>query len=258
MGTSGGKAVAAVALAAYAAMAGARPQLRFVTEPFLPYTYEASGRAAGPMVDVLLAACARLQWQCAIEVLPWRRALAMAQRGEVEGIFTVVDSPERRQYFHVSPPVIEARYMLFTRSGSVFVYGGDPQTLAGRVIGAYGPSATALTLEEVIDGVPQARSEIEPDNRTVLRKLSAGRYGAGGLALVNEAVAQQLMRAEGIHNLQSAGFVKEFAYAFGLTRQSVEPQRARDFAATLYELCRTGRTAELLKPYGLPPAACVK
>lgn len=232
--------------------------MRFVTEPFPPYTYATDGRAAGPMVDVLQVACTRLAWRCEIEVLPWRRALGMAQRAEVEGIFTVVDSPERRQYFHVSPPVIEGRYVLFTRAGSGLLYTGDAHVLSGRTVGAYGPSATALTLEALIDGVPRVRSEIEPDNRTVLRKLAAGRYGEDGAALVNEAVAQGLIREDNLTSLQPAGLVKVFGYSFGLNRQNVELGAALALGRTLYELCRNGRTAELLKPYGLPPSPCVK
>lgn len=233
-------------------------EMRFVTEPFPPYTYAADGRAAGPMVDVLQLACARMAWRCDIEVLPWRRALGMAQRAEVEGIFTVVDSPERRQYFHVSPPVIEGRYALFTRAGSGLQYQGDPQVLAGRTLGAYGPSATALTLEALIEGVPRVRSEIEPDNRTVLRKLAAGRYGEDGAVLVNDAVAQLLIREDGLNSLQPAGIVKVFGYSFGLSRQNVELAQSQAFAKVLYELCRSGRTAELLRPYGLPPSPCVR
>lgn len=232
--------------------------MRFVTEPFPPYTYASDGRAAGPMVDVLLTACARLAWRCDIEVLPWRRALGMAQRGEVEGIFTVVDSPERRQYFHVSPPVIEGRYMLFARAGNGLQYTGDAQVLAGRTIGAYGPSATALTLEALVENVPRVRTEIEPDNRTVLRKLAAGRYGEDGLALANEAVAQLLIREDNLNSLQPAGLVKVFGYSFGLSRQNVDLAQAQALAKILYELCRSGRTAELLKPYGLPPSPCLR
>jgi len=257
------KVAAACVLFSLACSSQAQPsvqprEMRFVTEPFPPYTFALDGRAAGPMVDVLQAACGRLAWRCEIEVLPWRRALGMAQRGEVEGIFTVVDSPERRQYFHVSPPIIEGRYTLFARAGNGLQYTGDVQVLAGRVIGAYGPSATALTLEQLVEGVPRVRTEIEPDNRTVLRKLAAGRYGEDGLALANEAVAQQLMRDDGLNSLQTAGLVKVFGYAFGLVRQNVDLAQAQAFAKVLYELCRSGRTAELLKGYTLPPSACVK
>lgn len=80
-------------LLAVAALQAAAAPMRFVTESFPPYTFAIDGRAAGPMVDVLQAACVKLAWSCSIEVLPWRRALFMAQRGEVDGIFTVVDSP---------------------------------------------------------------------------------------------------------------------------------------------------------------------
>lgn len=249
---------ALLALLAAAALQAQARELRFVTEPFPPYTYATDGQAAGPMVDVLQAACARLAWRCVIEVLPWRRALGMAQRHEVEGIFTVVDSPERRQYFHVSPPVIEGRYALFARAGNGLQYSGDAHALAGRIMGAYGPSATALTLEALVEGVPRVRTEIEPDNRTVLRKLAAGRYGEDGLALANEAVAQLLIREDGLNSLQPAGVVKTFGYAFGLSRQNVELAQAQAFARTLQELCRSGRTAELLRPYGLPPSPCLR
>lgn len=235
------------------------PALRFVTEPFPPYTYEAQGAAAGPMVDVLRAACAELQWRCSIEVLPWRRALAMAQRGEAEGIFTIVDTPERRVYFHVTVPVIDARYTLFARAGDDFqLRSGERQPLQGRTIGAYGPSATVLALDELVEGLDGVKTEIETDNLSVLRKLAAGRYGSRGLALVNESVALALMRDNQIAGLQAAGTVKSFAYAFGLSRQRVKRRDFEAFNKALIKLCRGGRSAALIKPYALPASACAK
>lgn len=92
----------------------------------------------------------------------------------------------------------------------------------------------------------------------MLRKLAAGRYGEAGLALANEGVAQQLMREEGIAGLQTIGVVKSFGYAFGLNNERVDAATAATFAKALQELCRSGRTAELLKPYGLSASACVR
>lgn len=239
-----------------AAPAAGASTLRFVTEPFPPYTYEQQGRAAGPMVDVLQALCETLKKRCRIEVLPWRRALAMAQQGEVEGIFTVVDAPERRIYFHVSAPVIDARYTLFGRAGDDFQLGADRRALQGRTLAAYGPSATVLALDELVEGLEGVETLVEPDNRTVLRKLAAGRYGPRGLGLVNEAVALHLIRAENLAGLQAAGTVKQFAYAFGLSRARLSSAEFRAFNKALAELCRSGRTAALLKPYQLPASAC--
>lgn len=257
--TAPGRGLALAVLLALCGGAGAAPApvMRFVTEPFSPYSYEAKGEAAGPMADVLRAVCAELQWRCSIEVLPWRRTLAMAQRGEAEGIFSVVDTPERRAYFHMSAPVVDARYTLFARAGDDFQL-RDNKSLRGRTIGAYGPSNTLLALDELVEGLEDVKTETEADNLTVLRKLSAGRYGSRGLALVNESVALALMRDNQIAGLQAAGSVKSFAYAFGLNRQRVKRRDFEAFNKALIKLCRSGRSAELIKPYALPASACAK
>jgi polar amino acid transport system substrate-binding protein len=253
-----GKRCMAAGLAGLAALAPAA-DFRFVTEPLPPYSYEAEGRAAGPMVDVLLATCARLEWRCSVEILPWRRALRMAQAGEVEGMFSIVTPPyTARPRFHVSPAVVEGRYVLLARSGEALRFDGDAQVLAKRVVGVYGPSGALDALNALIDGVPGARAEVETDNRAVLRKLAIGRYGQAGLALANEGAALHLMREEGIDGLQTIGVVKTFGYAFGLNNQRVDAVTAAAFAKALQELCRSGRTAELLKPHGLSASACVK
>jgi polar amino acid transport system substrate-binding protein len=153
-------------------------------------------------------------------------------------------------------PVIDARYTLFARSGDEFQL-RDRKQLEGRTIAAYGPSATVLALDELIEGL-DVTTQIEADNRTVLRKLAAGRYGEHGLALVNESVALALMRDEQIASLQAAGTVKSFAYAFGLSRKRLGPSQAAQFNKALYELCRSGQSAALIRPYALPASACVR
>lgn len=253
------KSGVALGLLLAAGSAQAQPrEMRFVTEALPPYSYVVDGKPAGPMVDVLQVACTRLGWRCPVEILPWRRALRMAQAGEVPGLFAIVTPPTTRPRFHVSPSVIDARYVLFARAAHALQFSGDARQLARRTLGVYGPSAAEDALKALIADVPDARAEIETDNTTVLRKLVAGRYGDDGLALANDAVAEQLMRDEGIAGLRVAGVVKRFGYAFGLNRERVDAADALAFTKALNDLCRSGRTAELLKPYGLPASECTK
>jgi len=230
--------------------------LHFVTEPFPPYTYAVKDKAAGPMVEVLRAVCEQLKRSCKIEVLPWRRALSLAQRGAVDGIFTILDTPERRAVFHISLPVIDARYSLFAQAGADFRFDGDRQALKGRTIGVYGPSGSSYALDQLVEGVADVSKVLEYDNISVLRKLAAGRYGPQGLVLINEAVGLDLIRSEKLSGLQAAGTVKQFSYAFGLSRARLTTADARQFDAALAALCSSGRTAALLKPYAVPAAAC--
>lgn len=242
--------------------ASAGPSKLFVTEPFPPYTFEQDGEPAGPMVDVLKAVCVELNWSCRIELLPWRRALAMAERGQADGLFTLLDTPQRQSLMRASLPVIDARYSVFARAGQAFSYTGAA-ALAGRQIAVYGPSGSSISLQALLAGQAEAEREpaqlvLEPDNLTVLRKLISGRYGSDGLAFMNENVALWLLREHGLTGLQAAGVAKQFSYSFGLSRQRVSASEFKGFNAALSKLCRSGRTAELIRPYALPASPCAR
>lgn len=134
------------------------PVLHFGTEPFPPYVVERQGRAVGPMVEVLRATCERLAWRCELTLLPWRRALAEAEAGRLDGLFPLLQTPERERLFHFSSPVLNARYALFSRSGQSYRYDG-PASLEGRELGVYGPSGTSAALNELLqDGMRPAKS----------------------------------------------------------------------------------------------------
>lgn len=234
--------------------------MHFVTKPFAPYSHAGpDGRAAGPMVDLLSAACAALDWHCTVELLPWRRAFRMATQGEVDGVFPVVDSPARRQLFRLSPEVVKARYVLLARRGIRGPARAEPwhEAAAGCTIAAYGPSEATASLQDLIAAIPGARSEIELDHQTVLRKLAAGRYGEQGLALVDEAVAHKQRQSLGESgDLRPVGVVKKLVYAFAFAPQRVDMSQTRAFAAAIDGLCRDGRMAAIFKPYGLSAAQC--
>lgn len=228
----------------------------FVTESFPPFTLAQDQRAVGPMADVLREACRRLAWQCRIDVLPWRRALALAEQGKADGIFTVVDIPERRAMFHVSVPVLKAHYALFglKPAGTLRRL---PAELAGREIGVYGPSATSVALQKLVAGRSDIAIRLEPDNLTVLKKLAAGRYGRNGLAMVNRDVAGWLIGNNAIANIGLAGPVSELAYSFGLSRRRVDAAVAGELDRALSDICRGGQTQRIAGSYRLKAADCV-
>lgn len=237
--------------------AGQAAELKFVTEPLPPYSYEAPGsnRGAGPVADVILAVCARIATACTIEVLPWRRALAMAEIGEVDGIFCFLRTPEREKKFFISEMIIDGAYSLFALDASPFKY-TQPKDLDGYTIGAYGPSGTAATLEEVLKSSTSGRAEIDVDNITVLKKLAGGRYGEGGkgLALLNRDVGVYLMKSENISGLKQVGEVKKLAYGIGFSRKRVPEPQFNHFNDALKQLIKEGKVKAILDKYGMKVA----
>jgi len=157
-----------------------------------PFTYASAtateDRAAGPCVEIVAAVCARLRIDCPVQLLPWRRALALAEDGEAQGIFTVIRSPDRERAFHLTRMLVTSRYGVYARSASRFVF-HRPEDLAGRSVAVYGPSGTSFVLGQHLAEVGDVTLILEADNRRLLRMLEAGRFGEQGVAVVNQDVA---------------------------------------------------------------------
>ncbi|MBV8501289.1 MAG: transporter substrate-binding domain-containing protein [Paucibacter sp.] len=235
--------------------AAAPVAMHFVTKQFPPYAYAGSnGQAAGPMVELLFAACAKAGMECSVSVLPGRRAYRMAEIGEADGIFPIVDSPDRRAEYDLSPDVVRGRYVLLGSSCDR----GCVQQLDGtsRTVAAFGPSEASRTLQRMVAAMPGTMAQIEPDHQIVVRKLEAGRYGKNGLALVNDAVARWQMSDAGERRLHEVAMVRAFSYTYAFVRKPGSEGRGRQLSAAINEFCRSGKTAQIFKPYKLLASGC--
>jgi polar amino acid transport system substrate-binding protein len=226
--------------------------LKFAAEPYPPFTYEESGKGAGPIIDVLQAVCASAKINCPVQVMPWRRTLTSAEAGILDGVCVVLRTPEREKMFFITDDVVRTSLTFFTRTGSTFNY-RTMQDLNDMTVGVYGPSGTSATLEELTKQT-SARMEIELDNITALRKLAAGRYGPKGAILINREVAMTLIKENGISGVAAAGDAKTIDYAFGLSHTTVNQQQAESFNSTLRALKHAGTIKEILQKYGLMAA----
>lgn len=235
-------------------------ELRFVTEDFPPFTYaleESSDtdtgiHAAGPLVEVVRAVCEQLQYRCRIDIHPWRRALDLAERGEADGIFTVVRSPEREAHFHITRMLVTSRYAVFSRNNG-FVY-SQPQDLTGRTVGVYGPSGTSYVLSQQMRQVADVDMQLVPDNRQLLRMLESGRFGKDGLAVINQDVAWHLIEEERLGALREAGQLEPVSYGIGLSRMTVDSAQFRHFERALDSLIEDGTVPAILRRYQLERA----
>ncbi|WP_169828968.1 substrate-binding periplasmic protein [Chromobacterium amazonense] len=253
-----GRQLACIVLAwACAQPAWSTPRdLFFVTQLFPPFiTEDAAGKPDGGLVLVLQEACRRLSWRCTVQVMVWKRALLMISLGEADGLVLVQDTPERRAVMDLSRPVLISSYGLYARNGNPLRY-RQPADLSGHRIAVYGPSVSQSSCEKLVQGVPGIALTVELDPQTVLRKLSAGRYGNEAVAFSNDDVARYWIRRDGLSNLHRLAEVKTLAYLYGFTRSRVQPGMLDEFNRALDEMCRDGSLQKLAAPYGIRPVAC--
>jgi len=236
-------------------------QWAFVTEDFPPFTHPAEDLgsletgvlAGGPLVEIVQSICARLSRECTIMVHPWQRALRMAEQGEVDGIFTVVRSPDREREFHISRMLVMSRYSVFARDESNFVF-SDLDDLAGRTVGVYGPSGTSWLLSGHLKAIADVRIRMTLDNRRLLKMLQSERFGPEGLAVVNQDVAWHLIEDEELDGLREAGELAVVYYGIGLSRKRVSEDQFQAFEQALDEAIADGTVPKILRRYQLEAA----
>jgi len=231
----------------------AAENLHFVTEEFPPFSYSRGAIASGALPEIVEATCLVLQWQCHIQVLPWRRALQRAEDGEVDGIFTVIQSPARQQAFFITPMLVTSGYDFYTLRSSNFHY-TKPDDLSGRQVGVYGPSGTSFMLQESLKKTPNVEVKLVTNNHRLLLMLNAGRFGEQGVVVLNRDVARHLIEHEYLYALRNAGHLTSISYGIGFSRKKVTPAQFQAFNRGLDTLRNNGQLASILQRYGLQPA----
>ena len=177
----------------------------------------------------------------------------MAEQGEVDGIFTVVRSPDREREFHISRMLVMSRYSVFARDESNFVF-SDLDDLAGRTVGVYGPSGTSWLLSGHLKAIADVRIRMTLDNRRLLKMLQSERFGPEGLAVVNQDVAWHLIEDEELDGLREAGELAVVYYGIGLSRKRVSEDQFQAFEQALDEAIADGTVPKILRRYQLEAA----
>jgi len=226
--------------------------LTFASQDNPPFNQDQDGHAIGPFADIIKLVCQRIQTDCVIETLPWRRVAAEVNQGRLSGQFPLVRYPEREQEFYLIGPVFYTYYAVYAGAGNTFQF-HQAKDLEGYTIGVFGPSGTLKILERTTVGISPVKIEMEINNLTVLKKLSVGRYGPKGLGFINRDIAQYLISREHVANVHAVEEAQREGYYIGLSRKAVSADVAAKFTQALTAIKQSGEFAAILKKYGLEP-----
>ena len=250
----------AAAFALCTVLAAAAADLRAYTEPLPPLNYEEAGEVRGFSTELLRAVAQRAGLSLEIRVLPWPRAVAMAQGDHRSVLYTLTRTAARENAYRWVGPIAKRRILLYRlpEREDVQVHSLDDM-LAIRTAVAR-ESATARMLAERGLG-PQLEPAL--NDEASLRMLMARRVDA--VAMLDFAAAWHAAHLEpGFRGLQPLiALDEEHEYYFGLHRDAPEALAARLQKALdglrrdgeLEQLTRHSRPSRGVWPRGGAPAA---
>ncbi len=144
-----------------------------VDEAHPPYVYTDAGQPAGLYVQLLQRAMARLpQWELKLRALPWKRALATAEQGDVDGLLPPYRSAGRGWMAAYAGPLYREEVVVLCDAGaSVGASPSWPDSFSGLRIGT--PRAYFLSrhMSSAVSGGKVLRQEFN-DARDALAAMA--------------------------------------------------------------------------------------
>jgi len=229
------------------ALAAPPRRLLGLTENLPPLNYQGDQGVQGFSVELLRLMAARAGLQLDLQVLPWPRAVQLAETTGDSVLFSLTRTAEREARFQWVGPIAQRRILIYKLASRADLAMTQLSELGGARIGVVRDSAAdrALQAAGLRHGI-----ELEQglDDATNLRKLLAGRMDY--IALLDWAAAWNLRQLQRPYGTLQAVMEQDAdkSYWYGL-HPSTDPAVARRLQAALDELRRNGRYERLRQRY---------
>jgi polar amino acid transport system substrate-binding protein len=235
--------VLTVMLSLAAAPVAAAEAIHFTTEDYPPYNFREGAEIKGAGYDQILLMMEKVGVPYSIEMMPWARAIALAETTAMHCVFTTAHIPERDGRFKWVEPIAIGRNLMIGQKGAGIDVKSVDEAKA-YTVGTQRDDYTQTLLEE--QGFPKI--DLASDLKLTLKKLESGRI--------------DLMPVDEQHYvaLERAGEPIEVKFVFTEQKFSIacHPDFPEDLRlkmqAALDGLIADGTQAKILEDYGLDKA----
>jgi len=218
-----------------------------ITENLPPLNYLDDGAARGFSVELLRMMAGQAGIRLELQVLPWLRAVQMAEASAHGVLFSLTRTPERETQFQWVGPIAQRRILLYKLTSRADLTLTQLGELGRSRIGVVRDSAADRALQAA--GLrPGVELELGLDDATNVRKLLAGRMEY--IALLDWAAAWNLRQLQLPYGTLQAVMEQDVgkSYWYGLCPDA-KPALVRRLQAALEAIRRDGRYERLRQRY---------
>ena len=233
------KSLIASLFALLATSAFAEP-LKLVTEEYPPYSFREGAIIKGSSVDQVNLMMKDAGLEHTVEMMPWARALALAERQPDHCVFTTTHNAERDPNFKWVEPLLSGRTLLIRKAGAPV----NPQSLDDAKQFLVGTTRNDFTAD-MLKAKEFKRVDLATDFNLTLKKLMLGRID---LMPIAEDYYVKLRR-DGTQ-IEKVLVLSEQIYSIACNK-AVPDEKIRKMQASLDKLIADGTQAALFKKYGL-------
>ena len=217
--------------------------LHFVTEEYAPFNYSKDGKITGIAVDQVHAMAKAAGIDYTLDIMPWARAFAMAEKQPMHCVFTAGYNRERADRFAWVNPLLKDEMVLLKRKDGSKGPAGLNEALAMKVGSQRGDFAV-----EALQDLGFKDIDLAADIDISVRKLLSGRID---LMPTSVKTYEKMVRdGQPVEKaMQMAGQI------YGLAcHKGTPPDLIKRLQAELDTLVLSGEQDRIFTAYGLPPS----
>lgn len=232
--------VFSIMLSLAAAPAAAADVIHFTTEDYPPYNYRVGAEIRGAGYDQVLLMMKAMNVRYTIEMMPWARAIALAETEPMHCVFTTAHIPERDQKFKwVEPIAVGRNFMVSNKDAGIKV--ANIEEAKSYIVGTQRNDYTQTLLEN--EGFPKI--DLATDLKLTLKKLQSKRIDL--MPISEQHYLELLDKGE---KLDAQFVFSEQKFAIACNVNFPEDLLAR-MQAALDKLIADGTQAEIFETYNL-------
>ncbi|WP_320169735.1 transporter substrate-binding domain-containing protein [Maridesulfovibrio sp.] len=150
--------------------------LLFVTLDNAPQAYIEDGKPVGFLTEIVVEAARRAGYEAKVRIVPWRRALAMAEKGTADAVFNAGFNQRRNEYLRFPETIlITEKIVAIRKAGSKAYLGYDFSGAADLVVGVGRGFFYGSRIQQAIAEGLFKRIEEVPNIDQNIQKLLLGR-----------------------------------------------------------------------------------
>lgn len=226
-------------------------ELIFNTQEFAPFSYSEKGVVLGPGADLIIAICQEAGIKPVLRSLPWARAQQEVKDGTAHALFLIGKNKEREETLYFSNALLITEYGFFVNTNNKKEF----KTIAdfkGILVGVYGPSNTATTLEKIKENeVREIKIEMTLADESGFKKLSLNRVDA---VFSNKDVGNAIIKKLNLKNIKYVYAYNKIDYYIGFSRQKVDKKTLDKFNKAHAVLYKNNTIQKILDKYQMMAA----
>ncbi len=229
----------------------------FVSWNSPPYSFLSNTKTPkGLFVDVIKSACKKLNVECTIEIIPYRRVINYAKNGKIDGAFPLTLTKERQEIFTFSEPLANCKLGIFVRKEDPLVVSETNynKVLNNYIISSFGPSITFSKLENIAKNTPNLELFMDVKIETSFLKLNLNHLETNSKdkksgIFIDRKIGENIIKSNDLKNLRYSGDLSNFNYHIAFYKNKRDLNFPNNFIKAINEMKKNGELKKIISNY---------